>query len=101
MRVLQVVSVLGSRRPDFSQTRTNHSVVNLCSSLNMGGGVSRREPEVHVVVVQSQENGKMDAKVLRQTYSSVGKEEKTGWYFYIKMRRRNANLLTVIDISNY
>ena len=33
----------------------------------MGGGASR-EPEVHVVVVQSQENGKMDAKVLREAY---------------------------------
>ena len=43
----------------------------------MGGGVSR-EPEVHVVVVQSQENGKMDAKVLRQTYASIGKDQKTG-----------------------
>lgn len=43
----------------------------------MGGGVSRREPEVHVVVVQSQENGKMDAKLLRQTYASVGKGSET------------------------
>ena len=34
--------------------------------------MSRREPEVHVVVVQSQENGKMDAKVLRQTYTAMG-----------------------------
>ena len=39
----------------------------------MGGGLSRRDPEVHVVVVQSQENGKMDAKLLRQTYTSIGK----------------------------
>ncbi len=47
----------------------------------MGGGVSRRDPEVHVVVVQSQDNGQMDAKVLRQTYSKVGTKingEKTG-----------------------
>ena len=36
-------------------------------NLVMGGGASR-EPEVHVVVVQSQENGKMDAKLLRETY---------------------------------
>lgn len=43
------------------------------SSAVMGGGVSRREPEVHVVVVQSQENGKMDAKVLRQTFTSLGR----------------------------
>ncbi len=42
-------------------------------SKTMGGGVSRREPEVHVVVVQSQENGKVDAKMLRQTYSTLGK----------------------------
>lgn len=42
----------------------------------MGNGVSRREPEVHVVVVQSQENGKMDAKVLRQTYASVRSSRK-------------------------
>jgi len=40
----------------------------------MGGGVSRREPEVHVVVVQSQENSKMDTKVLRQTYTTVESE---------------------------
>ena len=47
-----------------------------CSLQNkgtMGGGLSRRDPEVHVVVVQSQENGKMDAKLLRQTYTSIGK----------------------------
>jgi hypothetical protein len=42
----------------------------------MGGGASRREPEVHVVVVQSQENGKMDAKVLRQTFVRTGEAEK-------------------------
>ena len=42
----------------------------------MGGGASR-EPEVHVVVVQSQENGKMDAKLLRETYvrTQAGKSE--------------------------
>lgn len=39
----------------------------------MGGGVSRREPEVHVVVVQSQENGKMEAKLLSQNYTSLSK----------------------------
>lgn len=45
----------------------------------MGTAASRREPEVHVVVVQSQENGKMDAKLLRQTYTSLGKGgEATG-----------------------
>ena len=44
----------------------------------MGGSASRREPEVHVVVVQSQENGKMDAKVLRQTYTSLRKPGKGG-----------------------
>ncbi len=37
----------------------------------MGTGPSRREPEVHVVVVQSQENGKVNAKVLKQAYTSV------------------------------
>ena len=42
----------------------------------MGGGASRREPEVHVVVVQSQENGKMDAKVLREAYVRT-KTDKT------------------------
>lgn len=42
----------------------------------MGGGASRREPEVHVVVVQSQENGKMDAKLLRQTFVRTGEAEK-------------------------
>ena len=42
----------------------------------MGGGASRREPEVHVVVVQSQENGKMDAKLLRQTFVRTGEVEK-------------------------
>ena len=36
--------------------------------------MSRREPEVHVVVVQSQENGKVDAKILRQAYTSSMKE---------------------------
>ena len=37
----------------------------------MGANISRRlEPEVHVVVVQSQENGQVDAKVLRKTYRS-------------------------------
>ena len=41
----------------------------------MGGGASRREPEVHVVVVQSQENGKMDAKVLRQAYVQTRAQE--------------------------
>ena len=42
----------------------------------MGGAASRREPEVHVVVVQSQENGKMDAKLLRQAYTaSVGTKD--------------------------
>lgn len=46
----------------------------------MGGGASRREPEVHVVVVQSQENGKMDAKVLRETYvrNQMGKKQTSG-----------------------
>ena len=35
----------------------------------MGAGISRRsEPEVHVVVVQSQENGQVDAKVVRKSY---------------------------------
>ena len=43
----------------------------------MGGGASRREPEVHVVVVQSQENGKMDAKLLRQTFVRTGEAEKS------------------------
>ena len=45
-------------------------------ALVMGGGASRREPEVHVVVVQSQENGKMDAKLLRQTFVRTGEVEK-------------------------
>ena len=36
--------------------------------------MSRRDPEVHVVVVQSQENGKMGSKVLRRTYASMIKE---------------------------
>ena len=48
--------------------------LRLC--LAMGGGASRREPEVHVVVVQSQENGKMDAKLLRQTFVRTGEAEK-------------------------
>ena len=50
----------------------------------MGGGASRREPEVHVVVVQSQDNGKMDAKVLRQAYvrnqTEKNEEGDTGIY---------------------
>ena len=38
-----------------------------------------REPEVHVVVVQSQENGKVNAKVLRETYTTIRKgDAKTG-----------------------
>ena len=42
------------------------------NSLKMGAGISRRsEPEVHVVVVQSQENGQVDAKVVRKTYSNL------------------------------
>jgi len=47
----------------------------------MGTNISRREPEVHVVVVQSQENGKVDAKVLRKTYTKVRtsqRKEKQG-----------------------
>ena len=52
----------------------------------MGGGASRREPEVHVVVVQSQENGKVDAKMLRhETYASLSKG---------KERRANRGKLT-------
>ena len=35
----------------------------------MGTSISRTEPEVHVVVVQSQENGQVDAKVLRKSYT--------------------------------
>ena len=36
----------------------------------MGASVSRRsEPEVHVVVVQSKENGQVDAHLVRNTYS--------------------------------
>ena len=42
----------------------------------MGTGASRREPEVHVVVVQSQENGKMEAKVLRRSYPASIKRER-------------------------
>ena len=37
----------------------------------MGSNISRREPEVHVVVVQSRENGNVDAKVLRKNYTRV------------------------------
>ncbi len=41
----------------------------------MGGGVSRREPEVHVVVVQSQENGgQVDTQLISKTYKSSRKE---------------------------
>ena len=32
----------------------------------MGAGASRREPEVHVVVVQSKDDGRLDARVVRQ-----------------------------------
>ena len=34
----------------------------------MGTGASRREPEVRVVVVQSTEDGRIDARLIRQQY---------------------------------
>ena len=46
------------------------------TGLIMGTGASRREPEVHVVVVQSQENGKMEAKVLRRSYTTSIRRER-------------------------
>lgn len=50
----------------------------------MGTNVSRRsEPEVHVVVVQSQENGQVDAKVLRKSYSNFkGSRMKAGLFVF-------------------
>lgn len=49
----------------------------------MGANVSRRsEPEVHVVVVQSQENGQVDAKLLRKSYNNIEAarmNSKSGW----------------------
>ena len=42
----------------------------------MGTYVSKREPEVHVVVVQSQENGKVDTQLVRSTYSSARNSQK-------------------------
>ena len=62
----------------LTSTPQSLTVQNSCHSiLKMGGGASRREPEVHVVVVQSQENGKMDAKLLRQTFVRTGEGEKS------------------------
>ena len=47
----------------------------------MGANASRRpEPEVHVVVVQSQENGQMDAKVIRKTLKSSRKLSARGLF---------------------
>lgn len=42
--------------------------------------MSRSDPEVHVVVVQSQENGKMGSKMLRRTFASMSKEGSRGEY---------------------
>lgn len=63
--------VLNSNEP--ANTGYVQQLLYLANGGAMGGGISRRDPEVHVVVVQSQENGKMDAKVLRQTYTSLNK----------------------------
>ena len=46
----------------------------------MGAGISRRtEPEVHVVVVQAQESGKVDARVVKsKTRSDLNSDLDTG-----------------------
>ena len=41
------------------------------------GSSSSRDHEVHVVVVQSQEGGKMDAKVIRGRFPKAMKNEST------------------------
>lgn len=51
----------------------------------MGTNISRRtEPEVHVVVVQSQENGQVDAKVLRKSYTDFKDSRmKSGSFIHV------------------
>ena len=49
-------------------TKDASFVVNPVISLEMGTGASRREPEVRVVVVQSTDDGRIDARVIRQQY---------------------------------
>ena len=65
----EVVSTLSTTDSAAHTVYTKHQTTK---RVGMGTGSSRHEPEVHVVVVQSHENGKvMDAKVLRQSLSTI------------------------------
>ena len=67
-----MVCFLDYRDGEGSAAHTVYTKHQTTKRVAMGTGSSRHEPEVHVVVVQSQENGKvMDAKVLRQSLSTI------------------------------